>query len=133
MDKVYSATMVNTGGRAGEAHSPDNSFTLKIAQPGSGAEGTNPEQLFAAGYAACFNSALSLVMLQERLRTPSTVTAIVTLYKNEPTDFFIGVEIEGHIEGATPEQTQALLEKAHQVCPYSKATRGNIEVTLKAV
>lgn len=134
MDKKYSTTIINTGGRSGEVHSPDNSFSFKIAAPGSGAQdATNPEQLFAAGYSACFNGALSLVMLQEHIKAPSTVTAIVSLYEREKFDFIIGVEIQGHIDGLSKEQTETLLEKAHQVCPYSKATRGNIEVTITAV
>lgn len=134
MNKVYSTKMINTGGRSGEVSSPDKSFTLKIDRPGSTAQGaTNPEQLFAAGYSACFNSALSLVMLQEGIKAPSTVSATVSLYEKERHDYTIGVEIEGHIEGISAEQTAQLLEKAHQVCPYSKATRGNIEVTVKAV
>lgn len=134
MNKIYSTTMINTGGRSGEAVSPDKSLMLKIASPGAGAQGaTNPEQLFAAGYSSCFNSALELVMLRERIKAPSTITATVSLYDRDKQDFIIGVEIEGHIEGVDKEKTQELLEKAHQVCPYSKATRGNIEVTLKAV
>lgn len=134
MKTIYSTTMTNTGGREGESTAPDHSLDLKIARPGTDVPGaTNPEQLFAAGFSACFNSALSLVMLKERLRAPSTVSATVTLYEQAEQDFIIGVELEGHIEGVSPEQTQELLEKAHQVCPYSKATRGNIQVTLKAV
>ncbi len=133
MKKIYSAKMTNTGGRAGEVSAPDGSLSLKISPPGSKAPGTtNPEQLFAAGYSACFNSALELVMQQEKAEGQSTVSIIVSLYQDE-NGFHIGAEIEGHIEGLAQEQTQALLEKAHMVCPYSKATRGNIEVTLKAV
>lgn len=133
MDKVYSTTVTNTGGRTGEVHSTDGSFSMKVSQPGSGAEGTNPEQLFAAGFSACFNSALSLVMLQERLRAPSTVSATVSLLKEDPADFTLEVEIEGHIEGVDEEKTRELMEKAHHVCPYSKATQGNIKVSLKVV
>lgn len=134
MKKLYSTTMKNTGGRAGEVSAPDNSLSLKIAPPGSGvADATNPEQLFAAGYSSCFNSALELVLKRENIKAASTVTAIVSLYEKEQFDFIVGVELEGHIEGVSKEETQALLEKAHLVCPYSKATRGNIEVVLKAV
>ncbi|QQO08822.1 organic hydroperoxide resistance protein [Breznakiella homolactica] len=134
MKKLYSTKMTNTGGRSGEVHSPDKSFAFKIAAPGQTAEGaTNPEQLFAAGFSSCFNSALDVVMLQEKIRAKSTVSAIVSLYEMDKLDFKIGVEIEGHIEGQTPEKTEELLKKAHQVCPYSKATRGNIDVVIKAV
>ncbi len=134
MKKLYSTTITNSGGRAGTAAAPDKSLSLKMAPPGTGAAGaTNPEQLFAAGYSSCFNSALSAVMLRERIKAESTVTAVVSLYENDPLDYVIGVEIEGHIDGLSSEQTEKLLQAAHQVCPYSKATRGNIEVTLKAV
>ncbi len=134
MKKIYAVKMTNTGGRAGEVFSEDHSLDLKIAAPGSGKEGaTNPEQLFAAGYSACFNSALELVMQREGIKAKSTVAIVVSLYEREPFDFVIGADIEGHVEGQSAEKTQQLLEKAHEVCPYSKATRGNIEVTLKAV
>ncbi len=133
MKKLYSTTMVNTGGRSGKVAAPDGSLSLNIAPPGGNADTTNPEQLFAAGYSSCFNSALELVMQREKVQGDSTVTAIVSLYEREAFDFIIGVELQGHIEGVSKEQTQELLEKAHMVCPYSKATRGNIEVTLKAV
>lgn len=133
MKKVYMATMTNTGGRSGESTAPDKSLQLKIAPPGTSADATNPEQLFAAGFSACFNSALSVVMLQEGIKAPSTISATVSLYERERFDFLIGVEIEGHIDGLSKEQTEALLQKAHQVCPYSKATRGNIDVVIKAI
>lgn len=130
MKTVYSTTMTNTGGRTGEVYAPDHSLTMKVVAPGAGGDATNPEQLFAAGFSACFGSALSLVMMQEGIKAASTVSATVTLYEKEKFDFVIGVEIQGHIDGVSREQTEALLQKAHQVCPYSKATRGNIEVTL---
>lgn len=137
MKKIYSTKMINTGGRTGEVHSPDNSFQLQIVQPGQRVEGaTNPEQLFAAGYSACFNSALSYVLSSHGVTAESTITATVSLFNlsvsNVP-DVQLGVELEGHIEGVSLEEAQAYLEEAHQVCPYSRATKGNIEVTVKAV
>lgn len=134
MNRIYSTSMINTGGRSGQVTSPDKSFAMKVAPPGGKDQGaTNPEQLFAAGYSACFGSALSAVMLQQGIRAESTVTATVSLYENAKLDYAIGVEIEGHIDGVPLEQAQALLEQAHSVCPYSKATKGNIDVTIKAV
>ncbi|MDL2253123.1 organic hydroperoxide resistance protein [Ruminococcaceae bacterium OttesenSCG-928-I18] len=134
MQKMYSTTMTNTGGRSGEVSAPDGSLHLQIVPPGTDAEGaTNPEQLFAAGYSSCFNGALNLVMLRQRIKAESTVSATVSLYDRDKQDFIIGVEIEGHIEGLSEEKTLELLKEAHEVCPYSKATRGNIEVHLKAV
>lgn len=134
MKKIYSAAMTNTGGRVGTVSSPDNSLSLKMARPGDNTPGaTNPEQLFAAGFSSCFNGALSLVLQKEHISAVSTITAVVSLYEEEPHSFIIGVDLEGHIEGQSKEKTQELLEKAHQICPYSKATRGNIVVTLKAI
>ncbi|HEY0222391.1 organic hydroperoxide resistance protein [Lactovum miscens] len=134
MQKIYTTKMTNIGGRSGEVHSPDHSLELKIAAPGKRVEGaTNPEQLFAAGYSSCFNSALDMVMQSKGIKGESTISAQVSLYSENPTSFVIGVELEGHIEGLALEQTQELLDIAHTVCPYSKATSGNIEVTIKAV
>lgn len=136
MKKVYATKMINTGGRAGEVHSPDGSFQLDILPPGQKSSGaTNPEQLFAAGYSACFNSALSYIKEQAGFDGESTIEVTVSLYnlsQSDLPDVQLGVEIEGHIEGATVAETQELLETAHQVCPYSRATKGNIEVTIKA-
>lgn len=133
MKKIYSAIMTNTGGRDGKVAAPDNSLSLTMGRPEDNVPGTtNPEQLFAAGFSSCFNSALSLVLLQEHIKAASTITAIVSLYEEEPHSYRLGVDLEGHIEGQSREKTQELLEKAHLICPYSKATRGNITVTLRA-
>lgn len=134
MKKMYSTKMINTGGRSGEVHSPDHSFELSIAAPGKRVENaTNPEQLFAAGFSACFNSALELVKQRKGIDGASTVSAQVSLYAENENSFVLGVEIEGFVEGLSLDETQELLEIAHTVCPYSKATAGNIEVTVKAV
>ncbi|EUJ23740.1 OsmC/Ohr family protein [Listeria floridensis FSL S10-1187] len=138
MKKLYETTVINTGGRSGEVHSPDNIFQYDISAPkelgGENGAGTNPEQLFAAGYSACFNSALELVMGKEKVNGKSTVTGTVSLYSDpEDNGFKVGVVLEVHIDGVDDAKTQELIEKAHQVCPYSKATRGNIDVELKAI
>lgn len=134
MKKMYSTKMINTGGRSGEVHSPDHSFELSIAAPGKRVENaTNPEQLFAAGFSACFNSALELVKQRKGIDGASTVSAQVSLYAENESSFVLGVDIEGFVEGLSLDETQELLEIAHTVCPYSKATAGNIEVTVKAV
>ena len=134
MKKMYSTKMINTGGRSGEVHSPDHSFELSIAAPGKRVENaTNPEQLFAAGFSACFNSALELVKQRKGIDGASTVSAQVSLYAENESSFVLGVEIEGFVERLSLDETQELLEIAHTVCPYSKATAGNIEVTVKAV
>jgi osmotically inducible protein OsmC len=134
MKKMYSTKMINTGGRSGEVHSPDRSFELNIVAPGKRVENaTNPEQLFAAGFSSCFNSALDLVKQNKGITGSSTVSAQVSLYAESESSFVLGVEIEGSIEGLSLEETQELLDIAHTVCPYSKATAGNIEMTVKAV
>ncbi|ABJ57684.1 Ohr family peroxiredoxin [Oenococcus oeni] len=136
MQKIYAATMINTGGRSGESHSPNHSFELNIEQPGSKVSGTNPEELFAAGYSACFNSALDYIKKSDGINGSSTVKVRVSLYnqsQNEIPDVVLGVEIKGVIEGISLDKAQALLNKAHETCPYSRAVKGNIEVSVEAV
>lgn len=132
MAKQYETTMINEGGRDGFAYAPGNSTKYIIKAPGTDPEGksTNPEQLFAAGYSSCFNSALEIVLKKDNIQANSSIKAVVSLYSDGPADFYIGVDLYGHIDGLDSETTQHYLEAAHQVCPYSKATRGNIEVTL---
>ena len=98
---------------------------------GAGGEATNPEQLFAAGYAACFDSALQLVIRTKRVKVESTeVTAHVSIGKDTDGGFGLSAVLDVHVAGVSHSEAQELVEAAHGVCPYSKATRGNIEVTL---
>lgn len=134
MKTLFTTKMINVGGRKGESYAEDNSLSLKIAPPGSNvAESTNPEQLFAAGYSACFNSALDILKRKEKIAGESTIAATVQLVEQAPFDYVLEVVLEGHIEGLSQEETQKLLELTHTVCPYSKATKGNINVTIQAV
>lgn len=135
MSVLYTTTITNTGGRSGEVFSDDQSFKLQVAAPGSkNTEATNPEQLFAAGYSACFNSALEVVMRREKIKSPSTVKGTVSLLKDESDGGFkIAVELEVEIAELDQAKTQELANIAHTVCPYSKATAGNIDVMIKAV
>ena len=127
MKKIYETTIINTGGRAGEVHSPDKSFSYAVASPGVKKENTtNPEQLFAAAYSACFNGALELV------EGKSTVTARVSLFQGED-GFSVGAELEVHIDGVDQAKAEELVKKAHEICPYSKATRNNIDVKLTVI
>ncbi|OOC12250.1 organic hydroperoxide resistance protein [Dickeya dadantii] len=132
---LYRAQASVTGGRDGHAVSSDNHLDLKLTTPrelgGLGGSGTNPEQLFAAGYAACFTGALKLVASKEKVLIPAT-TVIEGLVGIGPSGGGFGIEVELRITipGMDKAQAQALVEKAHQVCPYSNATRGNIDVTL---
>ena len=134
MDAMYIATATSTGGRSGHAVSSDGNLDLDIVVPaelgGAGGPGTNPEQLFAAGYAACFNSALQLVAGKRgHDASAATVTADVGL-KRAGRGFGLEVALRVAIPGIERGLAQDLVEKAHQVCPYSNATRGNIEVAL---
>ncbi|TCP70573.1 organic hydroperoxide resistance protein [Baia soyae] len=137
MQNLYTAVAKATGGREGKIQTDDLQLDLKIEMPralgGSGKEGTNPEQLFAAGYAACFDGALNLVARTKRVKVGTTeVTSHVTIGK-DASGFGLSVVLEVHVPGVSLDEAKMLVEEAHQVCPYSKATRGNIEVELKVV
>jgi Ohr subfamily peroxiredoxin len=132
-DVVYTAVATAENGRDGRVATDDGKLDVVVNPPkeqgGSGA-GTNPEQLFAAGYSACFQGALAVVARQEGIDiTGSTVTAKVGIGKNDD-GFGLIVDISAAIPNADTATATSLIEKAHQVCPYSKATRGNITVTL---
>jgi osmotically inducible protein OsmC len=132
MKKIYSTTIINTGGREGEVFSPDKSFSYQVTSPGPHKENkTNPEQLFAAAYSSCFNSALELVMEQAGIDAKSTVKATVSLFSDETSGFQVGVVLSVAIDGVEKAQAEELVQKAHEVCPYSKATKGNISVELE--
>ena len=138
MEILYTATAHATGdGRNGHAVSDDGILDLDLRVPkamGGPGGATNPEQLFAAGYAACFHSALRLVGRQEKADVEdSAVGARVSLGQIDNGGFGLAVELEITLPKMDHDAAQALTEKAHQVCPYSNATRGNIEVVLTVV
>ena len=132
---LYTAKANVTGGRDGRAISSDQVLDVRLATPrelgGAGGTGTNPEQLFAAGYSACFLSALKFVAGKAKVALPadSNVTGTVGIGPI-PTGFALKVQLEISVPGLPREQVQELVNQAHQVCPYSNATRGNIDVTL---
>lgn len=130
----YTATATATGGRNGRAVSDDGILDVAIKPPkalGGPGGATNPEQLFAAGYAACFQSALGVVGRREKVDTSaSTVEANVTIGDVEGGGFGLAVTMRVSIPGVDPAQARALTKAGHHVCPYSRATRGNIDVTL---
>jgi osmotically inducible protein OsmC len=132
---LYRAHAKATGGRDGRAVSSDNVLDLKLTLPremgGGGEVGTNPEQLFAAGYSACFLGALKYVAGQQKVTLPATTSIEGSVGIGPiPTGFGIEVELKISVPGLPREQVQALVQKAHIVCPYSNATRGNIDVKL---
>jgi lipoyl-dependent peroxiredoxin len=132
---LYTAVATAHGGRTGRVVSDDGLVDLSLAMPtalgGPGGKGSNPEQLFAAGYSACFESAVRLVArLQKVALKDASITARVTIGKTDDGGFGLSVELHGALQGLEKPAAQALMEAAHQVCPYSRATRGNIPVTL---
>lgn len=131
-ESLYTTAATAKGGRGGNVTSEDGVVDLPLGPPGSKTNPkANPETLFAAGYAACFSGALNLVAKNEGLDTSeSTVTADVNFGKTD-SGFGLAVALEAVIPGVDDAKAQELVEKAHEVCPYSKATRGNIDVTLK--
>jgi Ohr subfamily peroxiredoxin len=136
LEKVlYTAQATATGGRDGRAISSDNVLNIQLSTPkelgGGGGPGTNPEQLFAAGYSACFIGAMKFVAGKEKIALPAdtSITGRVGIGPL-PTGFGIQVELRIKAPGVPRDQLQAIVEKAHVVCPYSNATRGNIDVSL---
>ena len=134
---LYTAVASAHGGRTGRVHSEDGLIDMALAMPtslgGPGGKGTNPEQLFAAGYSACFESALRLVARTQKVPLQdASITAHVTIGKTDDGGFGLSVELHGSLTGVDKQAAQTLMEAAHQVCPYSRATRGNIPVKLVA-
>jgi osmotically inducible protein OsmC len=136
MNAVYTASATATGdGRGGHTRSSDGVLDLDLAVPkemgGPGGNLTNPEQLFAAGYAACFHSALKIVAAQQKITlTDTAITVDVGIGPNGTGGYGLSVAIEAELPGVDAATAQGLIDAAHQVCPYSNATRGNVDVTL---
>jgi Ohr subfamily peroxiredoxin len=138
VDVLYTAEATATGdGRNGEVHSSDGVIDEKLVMPkemgGAGGLFTNPEQLFAAGYAACFHSALRLVAGQRKVAlSETTINAKVGIGPDGKGGFGLAVELVAHLPGVDQATADELVAQAHQVCPYSNATRGNIDVKVSA-
>ncbi|MBN3928059.1 organic hydroperoxide resistance protein [Streptomyces verrucosisporus] len=136
-DVLYTAVATAENGRDGRVATDDGRLDVVVNPPrelGGSGDGTNPEQLFAAGFSACFQSALGVVARREKADVSgSTVTARVGLGKAEDGGFGLRVELTASIPGLDREAALQLVKKAHQVCPYSRATEGNIEVVLEVV
>lgn len=136
VDVKYKTRATATGGRDGEARSEDGHFTSKLSTPkelgGAGGDGTNPEQLFAAGYSACFIGALKAAGQQLKLKVPAetSVTATVGIGPRSEGGFGITADLEVSLPGLDHADAERLVEAAHQICPYSNATRNNVDVGL---
>ena len=139
LDKVlYTAHATSTGGREGTSKSSDGVLELNLTVPkelgGNGARGTNPEQLFAAGYSACFIGALKFVAGQKKIALPADTSIDADVGIGQiPEGFGIKVAMAVKIPGMERAKAEELVQAAHAVCPYSNATRGNIDVDLKVV
>ena len=139
LEKVlYTARATSTGGRTGSAESSDGVLKVQLSTPkelgGAGGSGTNPEQLFAAGYSACFIGAMKAVAAKQKLALPADVSITADVGIGPiTTGFGIQVAMAISLPGMERPAAEALVKAAHQVCPYSNATRGNIDVQLKVV
>jgi lipoyl-dependent peroxiredoxin len=136
---LYRTSAKATGGRDGHAATKDGSFDVKLTTPkelgGSGAPGNNPEQLFAAGYAACFIGAMKFVASQGGPKVPAetAVTATVGIGPRSEGGFGLDIELEISLPGLPKDQAKTLVDKADQICPYSNATRNNVPVRHRIV
>ncbi|AJD92903.1 OsmC family protein [Jeotgalibacillus alimentarius] len=132
MKKLFTSTATAVGGREGRVTAESGSFDLGLAMPMPGADTagkSNPEELFAAGYAACFDSAMNIVAMQKGIKHDgSEIKADVSLNKGDA-GYALSVEMDVLIKGVDEETARQLVEEGHQVCPYSNATRGNIDVS----
>ena len=132
---LYTAKTHTTGGREnGHAKSTDGQLEVRLSPPGSGRPGTNPEQLFASGWSACFEGAMQFVARQKKVTLPpeTAIDAEVDLNTGDG-GFFLRARLNITIPGVDRATAQEIVDAAHQVCPYSKATRGNIDVTITLV
>ena len=129
---IYTAHTHVTGGRSGAGRSSDGAVDVKLSTPGSGKPGTNPEQLFGIGYSACFIGALQFAAAAKKLRLPddASVDAEVTLGKTGAGDYQLAVKLNVDLPGFDDSLKRELIEAAHQTCPYSRMTRGHVDVEL---
>ncbi|WP_183085284.1 organic hydroperoxide resistance protein [Trinickia fusca] len=131
---LYTAKVHVTGGREGQAHSDDDRLDLKLSPPGGNGSGTNPEQLFAAGWSACFIGAMGRAASQMKIKLPSDLALDTEVDLGTTGDaYLLQARLNISLPGIDREVAQAVVEAAHQLCPYSKATRGNIHVELRLV
>ena len=136
MKALYTTTAVSTGGRSGEVKVENSELSYKMSPPtemGGTEPGVNPEQLFAAGYSACFGSAVQHVIRVRKLKIPvPDVKVTVGIDKDESGEYFLSADITGIFTSVDQADADSIVNEAHKICPYSKATRGNIQVNISA-
>ena len=132
---LYTGKTHTTGGRNGQSYSDDGRLDIKLSPPGTPGAGTNPEQLFAAGWSACFIGAMGFAAqsLGVRLPADTAVNAEVDLGNSTERGYFLQARLNVSLPGIEPDLARKIIEGAHQTCPYSKATRGNIDVVLNVL
>ena len=133
---LYTARVHTTGGRErGEARSSDGRLNVKLSVPGGPGSGTNPEQLLAAGWSACFESAMAVVAEQKKIPLPAdlAINAEVDLNVTAGGDYFLRARLNVRVPSVERSIAQGLVDAAHQICPYSKAMRGNIDVVIDLI
>jgi osmotically inducible protein OsmC len=131
---LFTAKVRTTGGREGAAHSSDGRLDIKLSPPGAAGSGTNPEQLFAAGWSACFEGAMGIAARKAKVTLPPelAIDAEVDLCSADGA-YFLKARLNVNLPGVEREVAQALVDAAHQTCPYSKAIRGNVDVVITLV
>lgn len=135
MSTLYTAKTYTTGGRNGQSRSDDGRLDIALSAPGSNGAGTNPEQLFAAGWSACFIGAMTRAAKEIGLALPAdvSVAAEVDLGSDAEQGYFLQARLNVTLPGLERAAAQAIVDRAHQLCPYSKATRGNINAVVTAL
>lgn len=131
---LYTAKVHTTGGREGASRSSDGRLDVKLAPPGAPGVGTNPEQLFAAGWSACFEGAMALAARNRKIALPADTAIDAEIELNiADGEYFLRARMNVRVPGLDRGVAQALVDDAHKICPYSKATRGNIDVTFNLI
>lgn len=131
---LYTAKTHTTGGRDGNSRTSDGRLDVKLSSPGTAGNGTNPEQLFAAGWSACFEGAMARAAQQLKIALPADVAIDAEIDLNAAEgEVFLRARLNVSVPGVERDVAQRLVEVAHQICPYSKATRGNIDVAITVV
>lgn len=129
--RLYTGRVHTTGGRDGSSRSSDGRLDVRLSTPGGAGEGTNPEQLFAAGWSACFEGAMAIAARKMQVVLPAETAIDAELDLNSGDDgFFLSARLDVSLPGLDPDVARAIVDAAHRTCPYSKATRGNIKVAI---
>lgn len=136
MEKLYTAEVTATGGRDGHIKSSDGQLDFELRKPkelGGQGGATNPEQLFAAAWGPCYLGALGSIAEREGVDVSEANVNVIVSFNKDGNSYVLSADLDVHIPGISQEEAQSLAEKAHKACPYSKATKGNIEVRVTAI